>query len=211
MRKIILIPVLILLLATLSGAQWLDRAITVKFGNFNPKNIGNSYLICANLTYQLSVSDEIGIGINYYGKHERDILTLKDKYLVGPILETEIQTVAKRNVHLIPMYGIYIFRIPLSPRNTLFFSGTAGYDFLLSNYKDYYQENESVKNQYRGFSWSLGTGFMYRLNHQIVCVLEAAYTFSKVSRSKPTESAPIEGIVDISGFSLRFGLRRSLF
>lgn len=193
-------------------AQWPYRAVTVKFGSYSPKDIGASYRFNTNVTFQLSSSDEFGLGIDYFGKHEKDILTLKEKYLVGPILETEIQTVSKTNVHLIPIYGIYTFRLPLSPRNTAFFSVTAGYDFLISKFKDYYNEFENVTNQYKGFAWSLGSGFMYRLNHQIVVVGEASYNFSKVSRDIPTpDGAPIQAVVDISGFSFQIGVRRSIF
>ncbi|MFZ5518504.1 MAG: outer membrane beta-barrel protein [Candidatus Zhuqueibacterota bacterium] len=212
MRRLAFIPIAMMVLASSSPAQWSRSAMTVKFGNFSPKDIGPSYVISANFMFHLSLSDELGFGVDYYGKHEKDIITLKDKYLVGPILEKEVQTIARTNVHLIPVYAQYLFRMPISPRNTACITGTAGYNFLISKFTDYYDESKSIMNQYQGFRWTVGLGILYRLNHHMQIACDAAYNYSKVSRDiSATGSAPTEAVVDISGFSFLIGLRRSLF
>ena len=212
MKKNSLVMIFMILITSTLHAQWPYRAITVKCGGYSPKDIGSSYLFSANITFKLFSSDELGVGLDYFGKHEKDIITLNENNHTGPVMETEVQTVTKTNVHLIPIYGIYIIRFPFSPRNTLFLSGTAGYNFLISKFKDYYHESESVTNEYRGFTLSLGSGFMYRLNHQFALVCEGSYCFSEVSRNKSTSGgAPIKALVDISGFSFRIGLRRGVF
>jgi len=212
MKRLALISFTMMALSSSSPAQWSRSAMTVKFGNFSPKDIGPSYVISVNYSVHLSLSDELGFGVDYYGKHEKDVVTLKEKYLVGPILEKEVQTIARTNVHLIPIYVQYLFRLPVSPRNTMCVSGTAGYNFLISKFTDYNNESESMMNHYHGFRWTVGLGVLYRLNQHMHVACDATYQFSRVSRDIATAgNAPTEAIVDISGFSILIGLRRSLF
>lgn len=182
------------------------RAITPKFGYFNPKDIPGSYLVGGSYTFRLNEFQEIGIAMEYfYYNKDRDSTLNKDTN--AGVTEKLKQTDSTTTIHLVPLSLILMFRFPALKYHYYYFSGTIGYELMYYKKRKYTPERKKESRSYRGIKLSLGTGFIYRLTVKYAIIAEIYYDIAHVTHDKNEPGAPIKGIIDLSGLSVRIGIR----
>jgi len=187
------------------------RSTSVKFGYFNPKDIPGSCMLGGNYTIRLTPFDEIGVAVDYFRYHRNYNSTLDSKTNIDLITETEVQINAETNIHIFPLQAILIHRFQVMKYHFWYLAGTLGYELLYYKKNVYSPEKSSESNQYSGMSWSLGIGFIYRMAINYAMVAELFYNVGNVSRDKHVDGPPVKYYVNLSGISVRLGIRFGIF
>jgi len=211
MKKIILAVLCTICGTSTIPAQIGNRAITLSGGIYSPKDLRTSYIVGGQFTFKFMPLAEIGIGVDYYGRHETDELILAKDITIGTVKVTEIQTNSEQIIHVVPAHVILMFKFPVLANQYVYLSGTAGYAYLYSKLKAYTPELLVIEKDYHGFKWSIGAGFLYRFSQYYAVSAELSYLISTTSHPKKMLGPPVNCVVDISGIVLRVGLRHGFF
>ncbi len=192
-------------------AQPAYYSYSVKIGTYSPHDIKSSYFVGGTFKFRFTDTSEIGAGIDLYRCINRDETILDENIHFGQITETEIQTNAEKVALILPVYASFQVRNPIFYKHYYYVSGTVGYNYLESREKVYSEEISRLSKKYHGMRYSIESGFIYRLNHAYGFIIELSYIFSEVSRRKVSIGAPVKGVVNLSGFTFRIGVRRGFY
>ena len=210
--KMYFVFTLIFLLSFVSiEAQPKYFSYSAKVGTYRPHDIKSSYFLGGAIKFRFTDYSEMGVGIDLYRSIKRDETILDENIHFGQVTETEIQINSEKVAFILPVYALYQIRNPIFYKHYYYIAGTVGYNYLQSSEKIYSDEISRISQKYHGMRYSIEGGFIYRLNHIYGFIIELSYISSQVSRNKVSIGAPVKGVVNLSGFTFRIGIRRGFY
>jgi hypothetical protein len=209
MKKLVFL--LFVFLPILLTAQ--SKFSSVKLGMFTPGATETGFIIGYEGGWYVDDNFLVGYSADWFNKNYVDqkfIGQIKDVY--GPAV-TDVELIAKTNLHSIPLMGSVTGNWQIAPRTRAFVTGAAGLEVLLIFYRDYTNPNDDKFQGAFDFSWRLGFGIMYELGSRSDAIAEISYHSSTPSWQYDVRDSntgirhTFERRYDMSGVMLRVGFR----
>jgi hypothetical protein len=196
----------ILILITFSYGYSQKGVLGIHAGYLNPKDAKGGLMVGGTFGTAIDEAVDIGVGFDVFHKAYSDASVVAQENQTGLTSKTYVTTVDYSRT-IIPLNLIVNVKIPAGRYLGYFVHGGIGYQFLISQEKNYETDKEQTR-KFGGLGWQGGAGLYYHVGRRSTFTLNLLYNSCEVSRGveESTEGLPISERINLSGFGFRIGV-----
>jgi len=208
MRTRLVVLTSLLMLFSLQAAAQEARLYGFRVGYRNPKATQPGFFVGAFYGFVADEAVDFAFGADYFSKKYSRVTEVAAEDFPSGVHEITVRKELDYSTTILPIYAMITVKMPMNYVTSAFLRGAVGYSFLFNRERNY-QDQAEAKRTYRGMTWQMGGGILYRLGSRSQLEFGVVYHSAEVNREKreSPRGLPVWKSVDLSGVAFVLAIR----